>query len=306
MENFDVYCYGMIVESHSFLTEGGFPAPDEYTELSAIYSFPGGETGTCATVLAALGARVRIDGTHIGRKTASLLRDFYSGKNVDISALTFDNSFEGLEDYVIISGDTRTPMGNFGKFFSSAYNSGVKHWNKPDEESVSRCKAAAVDAFFGDDSDLAAEYCVKYGKPYVTIDCKYDSYIHRHSAVSVISGESIQNNYPGMTREELFPLYRENGGGLTVITNGGNDFFYGRRGEKTKSFSPFKVNAASTLGAGDSFKAGCTYALLKGMSDSGLVTFASACAAAAISRYPFQLYSPALEDIEALISSRGK
>ena len=306
MENYDVYCYGMIAGSHSFMLEGGFPTPDEYSELSASYSFPGGETGTCATVLAALGAAVKIDGTHIGSKVAPLLREFYSGKTVDISSLTFDSDFDGLEDYVIISGDTRTPMGTFGKFFSEAYGSGIRHWNKPKEEDIANCKAAAVDAFFWDDSDLAAEYCVKHGKPYVTIDCKYDSYIHRNSAVSVISGEGIQNNYPGMTREELFPLFQENGGGLTVITNGGKDFFYGRRGGEMKRFSPFKVKAASTLGAGDSFKAGCAYALLKGMSDEELVTFASACSAAAISRYPLQLYPPTLDEIGGIISSRRK
>lgn len=304
MEKYDIYCYGMIAGSHSFMTEGGFPTPDEYSELSASYSFPGGETGTCATVLAALGAKVKIDGTHIGSKVAPLLREFYSGKTVDIGSLTFDGDFEGLEDYVIISGDTRTPMGTFGKFFSEAYSSGIRHWNKPKEEDIIRCEAAAVDPFFWDDSDLAAEYCLKHGKPYVTIDCKYDSYIHRHSAVSVISGEGIQNNYPNMTRKELFPLFRENGGGLTVITNGGKDFFYGRRGGEMKRFSPFKVKAESTLGAGDSFKAGCAYALLKGMSDDELVTFASACSAAAISRYPLQLYPPTLDEIGDIINSR--
>ncbi|MDE5577180.1 MAG: carbohydrate kinase family protein [Oscillospiraceae bacterium] len=306
MENYDVYCYGMIAGSHSFMIEGGFLTPDEYSELSASYSFPGGETGTCATVLAALGIKVKMDGTHIGYKTAPLVREFYSGKTVDISSLTFDGNFEGLEDYVIISGDTRTPMGMFGKFFSEAYSSGTRHWNKPKEEDIIRCKAAAVDSFFWDDSDLAAEYCVKHGKPYVTIDCKYDSYIHRHSAVSVISGEGIQNNYPDMTREELFPLFQENGGGLTVITNGRKDFFYARRGGEAKRFSPFKVNAVSTLGAGDSFKAGCAYALLKGMSDDELVTFASACSAAAISRYPLQLYPPTLDEIGGIIGSRKK
>ncbi|MGN0600061.1 MAG: PfkB family carbohydrate kinase [Oscillospiraceae bacterium] len=135
------------------------------------------------------------------------------------------------------------------------------------------------------------------------IDCKYDSFIHKHSAVSVISGEGIQNTYPNQSREELFPLFQENSNGLTIITNGGKEFFYGRKDGKIKSFTPYKVDVKSTLGAGDSFKAGCTYALAMGMNDE-LVQFASACAAVAISRYPLQLDPPTVTEIEKMMNIR--
>lgn len=289
----------MICYTNSFRLNA-FPVPDEYTEIQQSYRFPGGETGTCATVLASLGANVIMDGTHIGKNAAPLVREFYSGKSVNLDSLTFDDSFEGLEDYVLISGDTRTPFGTFGRFFADAYNSNIRHWNKPKESDIAKCSAAAIDDCFGDDSQLAAELCVKLKKPYVTIDCKYDSYIHRHAAVSVISGEGISNLYNGKSREELLPRYVENGEGLTIITNGAKQFCYGRKGAPVKTFQPFKVQAASTLGAGDSFKAGCTYALAAGMDDDELVRFASACAAVAISRYPLQLTPPTLKEIEAL------
>lgn len=304
MNGFDIYCYGMIVVSHSFLLSGEFLKPDEYSELAAAYRFPGGETGTCATVLASLGADVKMDGTHIGRASESFVREFYEGKSVCLDSLCFDRDFEGLEDYVVVHGDTRTPMGRFGTFFADAWKTGVRHWNKPKEADIAASKVAAIDSFFWDDSDSAAEYCIKLGKPYVTIDCKYDSFIHKHAAVSVISGESIQNNYPEKTRDELFELYRDGSDGLTIITNGGGELIYGRRGEKMRRFTPYKVKAAGTLGAGDTFKAGCAYALLKNMPDEELVSFASACAAAAISRYPLQLDSPRLDEVKALIESQ--
>ena len=296
-----IYLYGMVCGSNSFkLNE--FPTPDEYTEIQQSYRFPGGETGTCGAVLASLGADVKMDGTHIGRSTSQLVKDFYKNKSVDLSSLTFDDSFEGLEDYVLISGKERTPLGTFGRFFADAWKSGIRHWNKPKESDIAWCDAAAIDDCFWDDSELAAEMCVKLGKPYVTIDCKYDSYIHKYAAVSVISGEGIGNFYKGMTREELFPLYVQNSDGLTIITNGGNEFYYGRKGVPMKTFQPFKVNVASTLGAGDSFKAGCTYALALGTDDDELVRFASACAGVAISRYPLQLEPPTLEEIKKLMN----
>ena len=297
-----IYLYGMIAGSNSFLLNE-FPKPDEYSEIRQSYRFPGGETGTCATVLASLGADVKIDGNHIGRNVAPLVKEFYKNISVDIDSLYFDDSYEGLEDHVWISGDARTPFGTFGKFFSDAYNTGNRRWNKPREADIAGCDAAAIDPFFWEDSDMAAEYCLKHGKPYVTIDCAYDSYIHRNSAVSVISGEGLQNTYPGKTRQELFPLFQENGAGLTIITNGGKEFFYGRKGGEIKSFTPYKVNVVSTLGAGDSFKAGCTYALAKGMSDDEIVSFASACAAAAISRYPLQLDPPTISEINKILNA---
>lgn len=302
MISMKIYLYGMIAGSNSFLLNE-FPKPDEYSEIRQSYRFPGGETGTCATVLASLGADVKIDGNHIGRNVAPLVKEFYKNISVDIDSLYFDDSYEGLEDHVWISGDARTPFGTFGKFFSDAYNTGNRRWNKPREADIAGCDAAAIDPFFWEDSDMAAEYCLKHGKPYVTIDCAYDSYIHRNSAVSVISGEGLQNTYPGKTRQELFPLFQENGAGLTIITNGGKEFFYGRKGGEIKSFTPYKVNVVSTLGAGDSFKAGCTYALAKGMSDDEIVSFASACAAAAISRYPLQLDPPTISEINKILNA---
>lgn len=297
---FDIYLYGMIVASTSFLLKDGFLKPDIYSEISEKYRLPGGETGTCATVLSSLGASVKVDGNHIGYNVAPLLKDFYKDKLVNLDSLTFDDNYDGLEDYIIISDEFRSPMGMFGDYFSC----GVKRWNIPKESDIKNAQVAAVDPFFYAESQMAAELCVKYKKPYVTIDCAYDSYIHKNAAISVISGECIQNIYPDKTREELLPFFIENTNGLTIVTNGGNDLYYGKKGEGIKKFSPFKVNVASTLGAGDSFKAGCAFGLLKGMDDDEIVKFASACSAVAISRFPLPLNPPTIKEIEELTNEK--
>lgn len=293
MKKIDVYLYGVIVATTSFLLKNGFLTPDKYSELDGRYRLPGGETGTCAAVLSSLGVSCAIDGNYIGYEVAPLIKKFYANKTVDLGSLYFDDSYEGLEDYVIISDSDRTPMGMFGHFYTQG-----KRWNKPDEERIKSCRIAAIDPFFPEDSQLAAEYCVKHGKPYVTIDCRHDSYIHRHAAVSVISGESFAESYPDQSREDIIPLFMESGG-LTIITNGSKPLLYGRNGE-IKSFEPYRVKAVSTLGAGDSFKAGAVYGLLNGMSDGELVSFASACAACAITEFPLPLNLPTLEKIDKI------
>ena len=295
----DAYLFGQILGTHSFLLRDGFLQPDEYSELSAKYFLPGGETGTAATVLASLGVNVKMDGTHIGTAVAPMLRGFYENKSVDLSSMYFDGEWEGLMDYVVIAGLVRSPMG----VFQTLYESGEKRWNAPAEDDIAGCRVAAIDPFFADETQLAAELCVKHAKPYVTIDSAHTTYLHRNCAVNIVSKECLAADYDGVPIEEVFRLLQENTEGLTIITSGGGDMLYGRRGEEMKCMKPFSVTVRSTLGAGDTFKAGCVYALLNGMGDDELVRFASACSGIAISRFPLPLKPPTLEEVNALIAA---
>lgn len=76
---------------------------------------------------------------------------------------------------------------------------------------------------------------------------------------------------------------------------------YARNGEEIHRMKPLDVEVKSTLGAGDTFKAGCVYALLHGMNDEETVRFASACSAVAISRFPLPLNPPKLSEARELI-----
>ena len=86
---FEVYLFGQVLGTHSFLLKGGFLQPDEYSEIAEQYFLPGGETGTAATVLSSLGVSVRMDGTWIGTEVAPMLKAFYADKTVDLSSLCF-------------------------------------------------------------------------------------------------------------------------------------------------------------------------------------------------------------------------
>ena len=50
----DVYLFGQVLGTHSFMLKDGFLRPDEYAEIREQYFLPGGETGTAATVLDSL------------------------------------------------------------------------------------------------------------------------------------------------------------------------------------------------------------------------------------------------------------
>ena len=295
-QNHEVYLFGQILGTHSFLLKGGFLQPDEYSEIAEQYFLPGGETGTAATVLASLGASVLMDGTWIGTEVAPMLKNFYAGKAVDLSSLRFTED-KGVMDYVVIAGLVRSPMGRFQALFST----GKRWWNIPKEEDIAGCKAAAVDPYFGEESLRAAELCRRHGVPFVTIDCPHDSALHRQAAVNVVSKECTGGHYAGMSPETVMELMQQETDGLTILTQGGGEMLYGRKGEPVHRMKPFSIPVRSTLGAGDTFKAGCVYALLHGMKDEDLVRFASACSAIAISRFPLPLNPPKREEVQELI-----
>ena len=295
----EAYLFGQILATRSILLKDGFLKPDEYSEIAEQYFLPGGETGTAATVLSSLGVSVIMDGTHIGREVAPVLKDFYKDKSVDLSLLTYTED-EGVIDTVVIAGLVRSPMGSFQTLFSS----GKRWWGVPEEKDILPCKVAGIDPYFGAESQLAAEICVKNHIPYVTIDCPFDNYLHAHAAVDVISHECIDMRYPGKSAEEVMALMQSNSEGLTIITQGGGEMLYARKGGEIHRMSPLPVTVKSTLGAGDTFKAGCIYALLKGMGDDELVRFASACSGVAISRFPLPLNPPTLGEVEGLIKAQ--
>ena len=296
----DVYLFGQVLGTHSFLLKDGFLQPDEYAEIREQYFLPGGETGTAATVLSSLGVNVRIDGTWIGTEVAPMLKAFYADKRVDVSPLHLMEDDPGVMDYVVIAGLVRSPMGRFQALFSS----GKRWWSVPEEADVKDCKAAAIDPFFGEESQLAMALCQRHGIPYVTIDSPHDSPLHQNAAVNVVSKECTTQHYAGMAPEEVMKRLMETASGLTILTQGGGDMLYGRRGEAIHRMKPFSVEVKSTLGAGDTFKAGCVYGLLHGMSDDDLIRFASACSAIAISRFPLPMHPPMLDEVQALIEHK--
>ncbi|MCR5768978.1 MAG: carbohydrate kinase family protein [Lachnospiraceae bacterium] len=292
----DIYLFGQVLGTHSFLLKDGFLRPDEYSEIGEQYFLPGGETGTAATVLDSLGVSVCMDGTWIGTEVAPMLRKFYEKKNVDISSMCFVQDDPGVMDYVVIAGLVRSPMGRFQTLFSS----GKRWWSVPSEEDIAGCKVAAIDPYFGNESLLAAEICVRHNIPFVTIDSMHDSILNKQAAINVVSKECTAK-YPGMSPEAVMELMMKESDGLTILTQGEGNMLYGRKGGEIRRMKPFDVEVRSTLGAGDTFKAGCAYALLKGMPDDEIVRFAAACSAVAISRFPLPLNPPKLEEVQDLL-----
>lgn len=294
MENY-VYMYGMVMSTLSMRLYGKFPSADGYAEVSEKHHLVGGETGTAAAVLCSLGLKVKLGGSHTGNLNRGLIHDYFSDKSADVSELVHED-YDGIIDCVIIDKDTRTCFGEFGKYYSRE----KPFYEPPCEESVKNAVCVGADPFFGDE---IARLSVKYSKPYATIDCRHDSYMNAHCEINAVSHQYLDDNYKGMSYEEAYKLYTDSTDGLVIFTLGEKGAMYGRKGCEPKYCNGFTVNVVSTLGAGDSFKAGTVYGLYKGMSDDDIVRFACAVAAAACTKYPIPSAPPSLCEVEALVGN---
>lgn len=292
-----IYLYGMTVLSTIHKLAGPYPEADTYQEILETYVLPGGETGNSAIILANFGCRVKIAGPMLGMKSRDSILEYGKKLNIDCSELVFDPEFEGIQDLVLVDGNTRTVFGKFGGYFS-----GPKRWSKPDAASVRETDIVAIDPFFGEESELTVRYAVSSGKPYVTIDCTPDCLLFQYAAATVISNEFIQNNFPGVSIDDLFLRYTDAGKGLVIFTFGSREIVFGRQGGIMNKITPYQVAVKSTLGAGDTFRGGVVYGLLNGWDDEKTVRFAAATAASVCTRFPMALDPPGLAEITALMN----
>ena len=300
MNDADVYLYGMTLLSTIHQLKAKFPSAEGYQEITNTFVIPGGEAANGAIVLSNLGVSVTLDGPFLGDLTAEPLRTYLQKRNVDCSLLHHHPGFPGWRDIVFCDGDTRT---FFGWFIDYLFG-GHKFWNKPNEQAIKSAKCIALDPFFGSESQVVAELCIKHHKDYVTIDSRFDTVIAKSARAIVCSREFLDREYPGVEYETLLKQYQSNCSGLIIFTFGSNSVLFASVKTPIQSFQPYKTKVVDTLAAGDTFRAGVVYGILKGWSDLEVVRFASATAAVSCTRFPSVYEPPTLAEITDLMNSR--
>ncbi|MES1183952.1 MAG: carbohydrate kinase family protein [Myxococcales bacterium] len=289
----DVYLFGMTVLSTIHRCASALPLAGGYAEIGETYVCPGGEAMNAAMLLSGLGLSTALGGPHWGVETREGLGRYAERYGIDVSGVGFDAGFAGVRDVVLVGGQERAVLGWFGRYFSAT----ERRWGEPDAEAIAASRIVAIDPFFPRSSERAAELAQQAGKPYVTIDCPYDGALHQAAAASVISREYRASHYPGQSDEALFREYASRGAGLSIFTSGSGPMHFGRAGAAVETCAPFVVDVKSTLGAGDTFRAGVVFALLHGFTDAQCVRFAAGLAAMMCTRLPIADHVPNLDEV---------
>jgi len=295
----DVYLHGMTVLSTIHRISGSLEV-DRYGEIAETHLCPGGEAMNAAMLLSGLGHGTALGGPHWGTETREVLGRYARRYGIDVTGIRLDDGYPGLRDLVLVDDRHRTVLGWFGRYFSAPEH----RWGEPDEGAISRARIVAVDPFFGATSERAARLAAAASRPCVTIDCPYDGPLHATAAATVVSREWRSGRYPGVPDGELLSRYTSHGPGLTIFTSGVEPIRFGRRGGPVGTFDPFRVEVRSTLGAGDTFRAGVVHGVLQGLEDRESVRFASGLAALVCTRLPIADNVPSLAEVEAFLRSR--
>ena len=123
------------------------------------------------------------------------------------------------------------------------------------------------------------------------------------SAMAIISEEYLKATYPDQEIQALTREYKENTKGTVILTFGHKEILYGSREEDYRAYTPFEINPVDTTGAGDSFRAGIIYGLLKKSSIGKTIEFASALAAIVCQSIPGVINSPSYNQVKSFIAS---
>jgi len=297
MKNYDVYSHGVIASSTLYLLRDHFPARSGYAEIAKIYKNVGGEAANTSIVLARLGLKVKLDGNWLNPDDdANFLQDVFGKNLVDISRISFKRC-QGPKEMLVVDSNSRTIFGTYSQL------SEEKSWNLPKKIDIQNAEVICLDPFFGKASRQVAQYAQSLNKPIVTVDCKFDDPIFLASAVAIIAEEYLRDTYPRHSIPSITREYQTNSSGTVIFTFGHKEILYGSREEKYKSYTPYKINPADTSGAGDSFRAGIIYGLLKNWPAGKTIEFASALAAIVCQSVPGVLNSPGYDRVISFIKN---
>lgn len=295
----DVYAYGVIAPSTLVELSGAYPAAAGYGEIVEVHPSIGGEAAGGAFVLARLGVSVKLSGTRLGNDPESRrVVDVLTGVGVDCTGVAIDAAAPVAEMVVAAEGE-RTVFGTYGRMLAD------RSWVEPSRDDIDASRLVCLDPFFGDASAQAAVWCVESSVPYVTVDTDPGSEIAQQAAAIVVSGEYALRTFGQTGPHAVFGAYADVCDGLVVITRGGEDIFYGRRGETPTVHPAFEVDVRDTTGAGDGFRAGIAYGLLREYDDDRTIEMAAALAAMICRGAPGVLESPTEHHLTQFLAGAG-
>lgn len=299
MTHHDVYAYGVIAPSTLYLLKDGYPARSEYAEIETKFRNIGGEAANTAIVLARLGLSVNLDGNWINPdEDAQHVRRVFEKNNVDISRVSF-RECQGPKEMLVVDATSRTIFGTYGQLLKE------KSWNLPRRGDIESAKVVCLDPFFGSASVQVGEYAKELAKPVVTVDCKHDDPVFLASEIAIISEEYLRDAYGPDNVSSATRAYRLNSGGTVVFTFGHREILYGTRDEEFRRLTPFTITPVDTTGAGDSFRAGIIYGLLRQWPVEQSIEFASALAAIVCQSFPGVLNSPGHDEVMSFLREHG-
>lgn len=294
-----VLCYGGIsVVNHVRVPR--MPASGGDVLVTADYYRVGGEALNVALPLAGWGGAPAVIGNHLGddEHAEMIWRELERYPLVQTGAIEVDPRVRTPLSRILL------PPNNERHVIRYWHDRAT--WTELSPELAAHAGALSVDVYSGEAGVSAARIAGEHGLPIVTADVlDPNNPIVAQSDVIIFSVTYLRQQEPSADPEQRAEALRTAGAGSVVLTHGSQPIRVLDEDGRWQQFPSFPLPAADTVGAGDVFKAGFIFGMLREWSLERRVRFGAAAAAVWVSFPPALKRPPTREQVETLLSERA-
>jgi sulfofructose kinase len=289
-----------------------YPVPDgplSKLRISGHERSPGGQIATALSACAALGLRTSYVGTISSDSNGEFIRDALATRGVDLSRAVVRPAPNPFAVILVAEGLT-----THGLQRGSGQGERIVLWDRPPEMALrpedlpadlaTSARLVHVDDVDPDAAIAAGRAAIAAGVPVTSdIEAARPKTPAILDAVTIpIFAEHVPGDLTGERNLEVaLGILRQRHAGMLVVTLGARGALM-RAGDRYIRQPAFPVEVIDTTGAGDVFRAGFIYALLRGDSPEGILRFACAAAAVSCTRRGAIASVPDLDAVNALLA----
>lgn len=295
----DVLCYGVLCVDQIVRVAATYPEPDGHARILEEGEYVGGEAANSALALARLGVSVRLKGNVIGtdrrgRLFMEQLRGEMESAETSLQlGIDVENGVETPHAIIMASADGhRTILGSFAALRSHPLS----------EADLDGVKLLSVDPFLGLQASSAAYLAKAQGLSVCSIEIHPGNEMAQWCDV-IINSEGWMQRHGWDTPETIGIALLRQGVHTVVFTRGVKGCLVMDQEQGVFEHSAFEVNVVDSTGAGDAFRAGFIYGMLRHWELRRTVRFASAEAALNCRGLGGWPHAPDRGMVEALLSA---
>lgn len=288
-----------------------YPVPDgplSKLRISSHERSPGGQIATALSACAALGLQTSYVGTISSDPNGEFIRDALATRGIDVSRAIVRPGVNPFAVILVAEGKT-----SHGLQRGSGQGERIVLWDRPAEMALKPADlpkdlAASTRLVHVDDVDPDA--AIAAGKAGIAAGVHVTSDIEaaRPKTPAILDAVTIPmfaEHVPGDLTgerdiERALRILRQRHAGMLVVTLGARGAAM-LDGDRYLRQPAFPVEVIDTTGAGDVFRAGFIYALLRGDTPEGILRFACAAAGASCTRRGAIASVPSLAEVQSLI-----
>jgi sugar/nucleoside kinase (ribokinase family) len=293
----EVLCYGEIGVDNIIQAEG-LPSPENAIFPKSDSYHGGGAAANTAVWLAALGVRVKLTGNVIGRDRygESIMESLSRQPNVDLTLVAQREGVTTPFTRAIVTPDGERSFLIFG--YPQAPKVQIT------KEMLEGIRYAALDLYGGPERLATAQLALESGVFTAIGDVVWpDHPVLPFTSIAINSGPYTRQRFPGVDIRQHARKLQSISKGIVITTDGPQTVHALDAQGHGFTIQPPTVIAVDATGAGDAFRSGLLYGLLRGFDLPHSLCWAVATGSLKVKNLGAATTVPEFKEIEALANS---